>query len=222
MKHHDDITPALWAILRSWSTGDAKCWISFSIGPEKLAGIDKKWTEELGTRLSTEKRRWLRNHCLPTAWAVSAPVLGKPHLRQVILMASEAALSMSADTPWGREKWITRPPEFSDFVMVHEPRDRRDYAWTWRIQNRQLGLLEQHLTAIVKTGNGASVAGAASHLVRFYPMFGGVRRQLRRLLNGSRKLWVATHGGNWPGPDPESLPMMIGFRAKRLEAAQMR
>lgn len=217
MRNYDDITPALQAIQRSWSTGDTKCWISFSIGPEKLVGIDKKWTDDLGIRLSAEKRRWRRKQGLPTAWAASAPVLGKPHMREVILMASEEALSAAADTPWGREKWHTRPPEFSDFVMVHEPRDRRDYVWTWRIQNRQLGLLEQNLTAIIRNGDGGAVAGAASHLVQFYPMYGGVRRQLRRLLNGSRKLWVATRGSSWPGPDPETLPMLIGFRAEKLE-----
>lgn len=216
MRQYDDITPALQAILRSWSTGGTQCWISFLIGSEKIDGIDKKWTDDLGIRLSADKRRWRRNKGFPTAWAASAPVLGKPHLREVILMASEVALSAAPDTPWGRENWHTRPPEFSDFVMVHEPRDRRDYAWTWRIQNRQLGLLEQNLVAIVRGGDGAAVAEAAFHLVRIYPMFGGVRRQLRRLLNGSRKLWAATRGSNWPGPNPDTLPMMVGFRAERL------
>jgi hypothetical protein len=47
-------------------------------------------------------------------------------------------------------------------------------------------------------------------------MFGGVRRQVRRMLRGSAKLWVQTAKSPWPGPDPEHLPAMVGFRPERV------
>ena len=48
----------------------------------------------------------------------------------------EHALTMPKASDWSREKWLTRLPEFSEFVMVHEPREGAEYAWSWRIQER--------------------------------------------------------------------------------------
>lgn len=212
MRRYDDITPALQAILRSCSTGDTACWVSFFVDVEKVDGIDRKWREVYGTTLPAEARRRRKKNGLPTAWAACLPVLGNEYKRQLILLASGEVSKMGATTPWAREGWISRPPEASDFVMVKEPRERGDYAWTWRIQNRPLGLVEQHLAALVKSGDASAVAQYSHWLPRFYPLFGGVRRQLRRMLHGARKLWLATCKTNWPGPDPDHLPMMIGFR----------
>lgn len=220
MRHFDDITPALQAILRSWSTGDTACWVSFVVPAEKLDGIDAKFTEVYGTRLSAEKRRWRRNKGLPTAWSASMPVLGNPYKREIILMASREAMSMQ-DTPWAREKWLTRPPEASDFVLVREPRDRGDYAWTWRIQDRAFGLVEQHLIGLVKAGDPQAFE-YSRYLVRLYPLFGGVRRQLRRLIKSAAKLWVATRKTPWGGQDPEAIPAMVGFRKETADRRKRR
>ncbi len=211
MKHYDDITPALQGILRSWSTGDTLCWIGFRVEREKLEGIRSKWIENYGTNLSAEKRRWRREKGLPTAWGCSMPVLGYPDQVECVLLASRDALS-AKDGPFSKEKWKTCPPEASDFVMVREPRERRDYAWTWRIKNRQLGLLDHHLVMLVKAGDAGAVAKTSYQWVRFYPLFGGIRRQIRRMYRGSSKLWMASKKSNWPGPDPEHLPAMIGFK----------
>lgn len=213
MKIYDDITKAMQGILRSYSTGDTVCWVAFQTHQEKLDSIREKWLENYGTGLSAEKRRYRKKHGLPTAWGAALPVLGSPHKSECILLVSEEALSMK-DGPFSREKWSSSPPEVSDFVMIKEPRDRRDYAWTWRLQNRTYGLLEQHLTALVKAGDAPGVYQDTNHWIRLYPMFGGVRRQLRRLLNGGRKLWMATQDSQWPGPDPDKLPMMVGFRSE--------
>lgn len=213
MKIYDDITKAMQGILRSYSTGDTVCWIAFQTHQEKLDSIREKWLENYGTGLSSEKRRHRKNHGLPNAWGAALPVLGYPHKAECVLLASEDALAMS-DGPFSREKWNTSPPEVSNFVMVKEPRDRRDYAWTWRLQDRAYGILEQHLTALVKSGDAPGIYNETDHWVRLYPMYGGVRRQLRRMFYGSRKLWTATQDTPWPGPDPDKLPMMVGFRSE--------
>lgn len=210
MRHFDDITPALQAVLRSWSTGDTACWVSFVVDEDKVAGIDAKWSDIYGTRLSAEKRRWRRSKNLPTAWAASLPVLGSPHKRQLVLMASADALR--AGDQWSREKWKHDPVEVSDFVLVREPRERGDYSWTWRIQVRQAALVEQHLISLVKSGDAAAAFEYSRYVCRFYPMFGGVRRQLRRMLRSASKLWVATSKTEWRGQDPETLPSMVGYR----------
>jgi hypothetical protein len=216
MKIYEDITPALQAILRSVSTGNTCCWVSFQTHQDKLELIKEKWLESYGTGLSSEKRRYRKSHGLPTAQGLALPVLGYPHKIECVLLASTEALLIT-DGPFAREKWNKTAPEVSDFVMIKEPRERRDYAWTWRIQNRVYGLLEQHLTALIKMGDAAAVRKETDHWIRLYPLFGGVRRQLRRLLNGGRKLWAATQKSAWPGHDPDALPAMIGFRAAKAE-----
>lgn len=210
MRHFDDITPALQAVLRSWSTGDTACWVSFLADESKVAGIDSKWTDIYGTRLSAEKRRWRRSKNLPTAWAASVPVLAARHQRQLVLVASADALL--AGDQWARETWRRDPPEISDFVMVREPRERGDYAWTWRIQQRQVALVEQHLISLIKSGDAVGAFEYSRYIVRFYPMFGGVRRQVRRMLRSASKLWVAATKTEWRGQDPETLPAMVGYR----------
>lgn len=210
MRRFDDITPGLQAVLRSWSTGDTGCWISFMVDESKVAGIDAKWSETYGTRLSAEKRRWRRSKNLPTAWAGSIPVLGAPHKRQLVLMAS--ADGLHAGDQWSRETWRQDPPEISDFVMLREPRERGDYSWTWRIQQRQVALVEQHLISLIKSGDADGAFEYSRYICRFYPMFGGVRRQLRRMLRSASKFWVATTKTEWHGLDPEALPAMVGYR----------
>ena len=216
VKSYDDITPALQAILLHFTRGYTR-WISLVVPEEKLTGLDQKWTEVYGTRLAAYQRQDKKQKGLPTAVAVAAPVLGQPGKREVILMATEYASTIKIG-PFSKEKWSTRLPEFSRFVIVHEPRDRGDYAWTWRIQEKDMGMLEKHLTTLVKSGDGHAVAAEAHHWVKFYPMFGGVRRQVRKALNSARKLWQATHKdkeSGWTGPHPEKLPMMVAFRGPK-------
>lgn len=212
MKIYDDITPALRTILLHYTRGYTR-WISFEVEVEKLAALDSKWAELYGTRLAAYQRQDKKQKGLPTAVAVAAPVLGKPDVTEVILMATEHASSIALG-PFSREKWATRFPEFSKFVIIHEVRDRGDSSFTWRIQERDMGMLAKHMTHLIKCSDGRQVAAEAHHWVRFYPMFGGVRRQIRRALISARKLWTATMKGSaWPGPDPEKLPAMVGFKA---------
>jgi len=212
MKIYDDITPALSTILLHFTRGYTR-WISFEVETEKLRDLDAKWTEVYGTRLAAYQRQDKKQKGLPTAVAVAAPVLGKPDVNEVILMATEFASTIKVG-PFAREKWTTRFPEFSKFVIIHEARDRGDSSHTWRIQEREMGMLEKHMAHLIKCGDGRQVAAEAYHWVKFYPMFGGVRRQIRRALNGARKLWSSKFKGSiWPGPDPEKLPAMVGFKS---------
>ena len=211
MKVYDDLTPALKTVLLHYTNGYTR-WVSIKTTPEKLSSLDAKWAEAYGTHLAAYQRQDKKQKGLPTGVAVAAPVLGEPDTVEVILMATEFASSIQLG-PFTREKWHSRLPEFSKFVIVHEPRDRGDYAWTWRIQTIELGQLEKHLTSLVKTGDPVKVAYEAHHWTHLYPMFGGVRRQLRRALKSGHRLW--THNFEtrpWPGPDPDNLPAMVGFK----------
>ncbi len=211
MKIYDDLTPSLKAILFHFIKGYT-VWTSFTVEAEKVGSIGEKWAETYGTQLPGWKRQDRKAKKLPTAVAVAAPVIGRADLRQVILMATEFALAMPENSPWRKEKWLTRLPEFSDFVIVHEPRDEAGYVWSWRIKERVLGGLQNHLTTLVKVGDAAQVRHETQHWTRFYPMYGGVRRQIRRMFRGAEKLWTATRKTPWPGQDPEKLPVMVGFK----------
>lgn len=212
MRQYDDVTAALQTILLHFTKGYT-LWVSFTVSAEKVDAIGAKWAEVFGTLLPAWKRQDRKQKGLANAVAVAAPVFGMPSKRQVILMATASATTMPKGSVWAKEKWSSRLPEFSDFVIVHEPRERGDYAWTWRLQERTATGLGNHLTALVKAGDPSAVRRETTHWLRFYPMYGGVRRQLRRILQSGVKLWGKTNGHDcWPGPDPMHIPAMVGFR----------
>lgn len=211
MRNYDDMTQAMNYVLRLWSKGDAACWVGFEYPVNRLDVLSEKWAESYGTRLSPERRRWRRVKGLPIAKAVSMPVLGEQGA-WAMLLGGEGA-NIFPEGPWGREKWLTRPPEIADlYVMVKEPRNRGDYAWTWKLQDRQIGLMSAHLTELVKSGDASAVRHYTNRVIGLHPMFGGVRRNIRRLFTSAKKLWTATWKTPWPGPDPDKLPAMVGFR----------
>jgi hypothetical protein len=216
VKVYSDLTDGMEYMLRLVSKGTATVWIGFDYQEARIERIREKWITDFGTNLSREKRRSKRERNLPTAVGVSVPVLGNPFLVQCRLLASKDALNATVGA-FTTEKWLTRPIEVSDFVMSHEPRTGGPYIWTWRIQERQIGLLQKELIAHVKAGDAKRVEYITDHWVRLYPMFSGIRRQIRRLLNSARKLWLATMKSPWPGRDPDALPAMIGFRRSKPE-----
>ncbi|MBV8656585.1 MAG: hypothetical protein JO142_02050 [Burkholderiales bacterium] len=211
MKSYDDLTEALQAILLHYSRGYT-VWVQIETTADKLPALREKWAEQYGTLLPAWKRQDRKQKGLPNVVAVAAPILSRPGKREVILMSTGDALRQSDASPFAREKWLQRLPEFSEFVLVHEPRPRGDYAWTWRLQERVAGGLEKHLKTLAKAGDAVALGAETHHMVKLYPLFGGVRRQIRRVLHSTRKLWLASRRGDWPGPDPDHLPAMIGFR----------
>lgn len=208
MKIYENITPALKEIRRSHGNGYTN-WVSFIVDKEKATGIKEKWSETYGTLLPAWKRNDRKNKNLPLAVSYAAPVLSRPGKLEVILLAW---LPDSVPPAWTKENWRRDLPVFSEFVLVKEPNATRNYVWTWRLQDQTLGGIEKHLITLVKSGDAGAVRYETEHMVRLYPMFSGVRRQIRRLFRSAAKLWLATSKSPWPGPDPENLPAMVGFR----------
>ncbi len=219
MREHEDITSALRAIQRNWQVGYT-CWVKFVVTADKTTTIAERWAEELGTGLPAWKRQDRKQRHLANAVALSLPVLGQPGVREVVLMATPDALTMPQVSPWHRQKWLQRCPEIGDFVMVREPGTAGNYKWTWRLQEHVAVGVARHFTRLVKDRDGSAVAKHTRHAVSLYPMFGGVRRQLKRILHSARKLWLAGKQGPWPGPDPDHLPAMIGFKPAKVAPAR--
>lgn len=216
MKMHDNLTHALEQILLFRSRWDHPFWVTFLIDPQKLEAKADALAEQFGTRLPAWRRQDRKQAGLPNATAICAPVLGSPGQRQVIILATAQVQFAPPDTPWARERWLNRPVEFGSYVMVYEPRPRGDSAWTWRLQQQIVDGLQRYLTSLVKAGKSDAIRTETQRWLQVYTFFGGVRRQIRRVLMSGRKLWQACHGRPWPGITPEDLPVKIGFRATRL------
>jgi len=90
-------------------------------------------------------------------------------------------------------------------------RDRRDYADTIKLTKHTISGFENYWRALASQGQLEKIADEAARAVQFYAPFGGVRRQLRRLIRSYKKLYEARLKTPWPGPDPESLPSIGRF-----------
>jgi hypothetical protein len=214
MRIYTDLTDGMQAILRYRSGGNGELWVSFFYPAAKVDALRQKILENYGTGLSAEKRRRRRDHNLPVAQGYAIPVLGSPHQVQCIILADERARTIEVG-PFSREEWESKLLAVGDFVLGKEPRPGRGYVWTWRLQDRALGVLETHLKALVCMEAADRVALESRYWCRLYPMFSGVRRQLRRLFLSMAKLWRARYKTSWPGVDPDALPIMKGFRSPK-------
>ncbi len=216
MKNHENLTEALRAILFNYQRGHT-CWTCFEVPEEKLAGISAKWAEIYGTNLPAYIRQDKKQKGLPTAVAVAAPVIGSPNKRHLILMATTYAAAIKVG-PFSRETWETKMPSFSLFRLTQDVRPRGDYTLTWKLNDRTIGLLEKHLASLVKAGDPVEVRREVEQWIRFYPLFGGVRRQLKRTIHGSTRLWELTQKTSWPARAEDDLPAMVSFqKAAKIE-----
>lgn len=213
MKNHENLTEALRAILFNYQRGYT-CWTSFEVPEEKLPGISEKWSEIYGTNLPAYIRQDKKQKGFPTAVAVSAPVIGSPNKRHLILMATPFARTIKVG-PFTRETWETKLPSFSLFRMTQDARPRGDYTLTWKLNDRTIGLLEKHLASQVRAGDPFEVKREVDQWIRFYPLFGGVRRQLKRAIHGSSRLWELTQKTPWPARSEDDLPVMVGFQNRQ-------
>jgi hypothetical protein len=213
MRVYDDLTAALQSMLRDWAHG-YQAWIDpFFTDPDKLPALNDKWHENYGIRFPAHTRRYRHSKGLPTAVAYAAPAPGFRTRVRVVLLARLSAIP--PQSPWAREKWRRDLLVFDDYIISREPDATGTLRWTWRVQDRVFGIWQQDMLRLVKLGDAAEVARTTYQAVSYWPMFGGVRRQLRRSLRGAQKLWQAMHKTKWPGFDPESLPSMVGFRAHK-------
>lgn len=212
MKTYDDLTTGLQAVLMQATRGYSWC-VTFEIERSKVTALTEKWIDHYGVNLPPWKRFERKRIGLPNAWAGVIPVPGAGHRARVVLLRTDADLSkLPPESPWHREQWRDRV-EVGDFLIARDQRDRRDYTTTIKLSPRCLHGLEGHWRAVANESL-EQLANEADRAVRFYPLFGGVRRQLRRLIRGYVKLWAKRRPDRpWPGPDPEALPTMQGFRA---------
>lgn len=210
MKHYDDITPALRAILMNVTRGYRYC-ITEEVKIDKVPGIAEKWIDNFGTTLAPAKRHARKASGLPNAWACSMPVPGAPHKRLLVLLRTEADLGkLDPASPWRREKWLDRL-EIGDYIITVDQRDRGDHAYTVRLSPACIRRLEGWYRELASRSLD-QLQAEIERDVRYYPAFGGVRRQLRRLIRGYAKLYEKRRGSPWPGPNPERLPVIGRFQ----------
>lgn len=211
MKSFHNLTPLLEAIQRNHERGYT-VFTSFVIGEDKMREKSEDVICNFGTGLPTWKQQDRKHKKLPIARAVCGPVSAQPGKWEVIIQATPLACTAPLLSPFAHEKWRDQLPKFGDYELTHEVDNRGNYTWTWKLQEHIYWQLSRHLTAIVKRRGAAAVAAETKRWAKVFPMFGGVRRQLQRLLKSAMKLWVASCKETWPGLLPAELPMKIGFR----------
>jgi hypothetical protein len=221
MKIYRHQTDALRSILLMWVQGYRHA-IVFEARDEKLDSLAEKFAEVYGTELPAWKRYERKRKKLPNAWACAMPKASYPGHNIVLLMAAFETLEhLDPSAPWKRENW--RPAEkieIGDYrIAPDDKRDRRDHADTIKLTTRTMAGLESYWRSLASQGQFDKIADEALRAVQFYALFGGVRRQLRRLIRGYKKLYEARLKKPWPGPNPEALPSLGSFRAGALEKA---
>jgi hypothetical protein len=127
--------------------------------------------------------------------------------------AFESIAHLDHGSPWRREKWQpAKMVEIGDYRLTpKDKRDRGDYADTIKLSKRTLSGLESHWR-MLSSQHPEQLSEEAVRAVTFYSMFGGVRRQLRRLIGGYKKLYERKFKADWTGPDSERLPMIGGYK----------
>ena len=221
MKLYRHQTEALRAILLMWTQGYRHA-IVFEARDEKLNSIAEKFAEVYGTELPAWKRYERKKKGLPNAWACSMPRASYPGQNIVVLMAAFETLEhLDPSSPWKREKWQPAEKlEIGDYrIAPDDKRDRRDYADTIKLTTHTLAGLENYWRSLASQGQFDKIADEALRATQFYALFGGVRRQLRRLIRGYQKLYEARLKKPWPGPNPEALPSIGSFRSGAIEKA---
>lgn len=210
MKHYESLTEGLRAALMHYTRGGYRQAVVFDVPAGRVPGIEDKWAEVYGINLSGAKRYERHKKGLPNAVALDLPIPGNHGMRRLVLMATEFAPErLDPRSPWLREKWKDRV-EIGDYYITKDKRDRGDYSETFKLTKHCLKGLDAYWRTLVADDPG-QVVREAETAARVYTMFGGVRRQLRRLIRGYAKLYCARTKRPWPGPDPENLPRMGKF-----------
>ena len=213
MKTHDHLTPSMQAILMLYNKGYT-LHVTFQTIREKLPSLDAKWSEDFGIRLPAHTRYQRKLKGFANAVALAGPMIALPTMVQPILMATPEALCMPLASAWARQQWVDRYPCFSNYRMTKENRANGEVALTWRLQDEALEKFRKYLVMLAQSANGQEIARVTADAVRFHPMFGGVRRQLRRTFREIERLWRHLHKTPYPGWNPEALPTMIGFKTE--------
>jgi hypothetical protein len=210
---HADFNEGLRRVLRAYSKHGYTLSVCFEADFTKVDSKAAQWAEQFGTNLLAYQKQDRRQRGLPTAVATCLPVLGLPHRRTLILMSTPHALRAPQASPWSRERWSDSPPRCAPYELVHTPRDRGDYSWTWRLDAAEMQRISKRLIDLVKTKNAESIRLETAIWIKCFSMQRGVRSQFAKLFRSARKLWQACHGLPWPGVDPDHLPFISQFRS---------
>lgn len=205
MHVYDDLTKGMWGVLFNYLRGYTHT-VVFQASVEKLDDLDKKFADNLGTRLPAWKRHQRKSVGLPNCLACALPVPSRPGNFFVVLMLSGHVKLQSLDkeSPFRRESW-KEGVLLGDFYISTDKRNRGDMTTTWRLTPGCYKGLDSYWRSICQE-NPASLNWEIERAKDFYPMFGGIRRQLRRLILSYTKL--CAHRGVKITVDPEKLPII--------------
>ena len=213
MKNYDDLTTGMQSILLHFSRGYVLSTAEpIIVSIEKVNSISEKFIDLYGTNLPAWKRFQRKTNGLPNCIGVIIPIVGNPYKKQIVLLCTEHKPSdLNEHNPFLNEKWQSKIL-VGDFEIAKDQRDKGDSAFSWKLKKSALLGLDAHLKNMLKKGNWHQLIEELSKCVKFYPLFGGIRRQLRRIISGYKKLYEKKHTAEWNGPDPNNLPRMVGFR----------
>ena len=217
MVKYENLTNGLQTILLMYQKGYINH-VTFLTTDDKIDRLMSKWEDEFGTNLPAHKRHYRKSKGLANAVAYSMPVIGSVMKKQVILMATEDVNNMPDSTSWHRQNWTTRYPEISKFEMFKDINASGKQVMTWKILAQDLGEERVYLNHVVHSGNVQDTIKVSTKLVRLYPMFGGVRRQIRVILKDAARQWQHKHKSPWIGPDPDALPILSFREAGKKES----
>lgn len=205
-----DLTHVMQSILLTYLRGYT-LWVSFQTDQEKVAALDQKWALEYGTHEPAWKRHHRKSKGAPNSLAFAGKVFGQPGRAEVILLATPEARKVAHNGPYHaflREQWRDDPPRFSHFEVVHMPREANGkLVWTWKIRKKELDQMEKFFINTAGLRDIETLARELNRTARLYPMFSGVRSQLRRVFRHVARRCDSLKIP-YRGPDPEALPVM--------------
>lgn len=189
--------------------------VNIEIDDFKLSSKLQQWRDELGTHLPGWKRQDRRDRSLAvaTVHTLVAPLAPQGKV-MVVLMASEHALKMPAASPWAREAWRAGPVAVGPMVLAPLARGTHT-SWSWKFQERPAHAMAQHLRALVLAGDAAGLRHELLCIRTIYPLHGGIRRQVLRMLASAERLWTQVHCRTWPLADMAPLPALTRFQSER-------
>lgn len=211
------ITESMQSILLHHQRGYT-LWTGFQTPIDKISALDEKWSLSLGIHEPGWKRQDRKQKGIPNAIAVFGQVFSRPSMCEIVLMATENARHVAPNSPYHaflREQWRDDLPRFSHFEMAHMPTEAQGkLTWTWKIRKLELSQIEKHLIFLCDQRDVEMLKRETHSLARNFPMYNGIRSQVRRLLRHVQRKSAACHI-QYLGPDPENLPAMLRFPTTR-------
>lgn len=219
MRTYPDLTSGLQAVLLHRQRGYVTVTKNPVIVPaDKVDSIASKWIDAYGINLPRWKRAERKSKGLPNAVALDIPILGDPYKRQIVLMCTKfEAKELHAESPFLREQW-TEDFSIQCFKLSVEKRTNGTDSDTWKLKDSVIKPLAHFWIGEARKQEWPTVMNETKHAVNLYPMFLGVRNQLKREISGIKKLYEKKTEREWPGVDPLKLPIISGFRGAKAES----